>query len=228
MDDSSTTIHSDSRIELELFQQAQLGNREAIAALAQRYRGRLKLLISSRLDARVAQRVDDSDIVQEILLRLVQDESRNNKDQRDDPTSNSMESDEKDHSPYLWFRKLAIWTLGDIQRKHLGVQQRDPRREISLHEGTMYSASSVDIARILIGSNTRPLDAMVQLERGKALEKALDELDAMDREILMLRHGEQLSRVEAAKILNISVSAAAKRYTRALTRVRQVLKEWEP
>ncbi len=202
--------------------EAQAGDRAAFALLVQKYRARLKLMISCRLDARVAQRLDDSDIIQEIFLRLVQDQREDHLvEQQERQTVEATEQFKQ--SPYLWLRKLAIWTLGDIQRKHLGVQQRDPRREIPLHDGV----SSRDIAKILIGSETKPLDAMVRVEREAALERALNELEPIDREILMLRHGEQLSRVETADVLNISVAAAAKRYTRALTRIRQELKEWD-
>lgn len=212
----------DQSTEHELMQRAQRGEYSAFASLVQMHRDRLKLMISSRLDSRVAQRIDDSDVIQEVFLRLFQDqrECTSALDQTN-RTAEALGAGEL--SPYLWLRKLAIWTLGDIQRKHLGVQQRDPRREIPLHDGS----SSLSIAKNLVSSDTDPLNTIVREERERALERLLNELEPIDREILMLRHGEQLSRVETAKVLNISVAAAAKRYTRALARIRQEMKGWE-
>lgn len=220
MDHISTESLSDSPEIQRLFHQARNGNRESCAKLVQEYRDRLKLLVSVRIDPRVAQRMDDSDVIQELFFRLVQDQDR-------PPQVEQVEASQVELSPYLWLRRLVVWTLGDMQRKHLGVQQRDPRREIPLNDKSLLGASSLDIAKLLIGSDTRPLDVMVRIERERALEKALEELEPIDREILMLRHGEQLSRSETARVLNISVAAAAKRYTRALSKVRQELKEWE-
>ena len=45
----------------------------------------------------------------------------------------------------------------------------------------------------------------------------------MDREILALRHFEELSNAEAAHLLDIRESAASKRYTRALKHLKDVL-----
>jgi RNA polymerase sigma-70 factor, ECF subfamily len=212
--------------EEQLFYQARLGDRDAFAQLVQRYRERLKLLVSVRIDHRVIQRLDDSDVIQEVCLRLTQDADRTLAIEQEATNANeSNDADESIPSPYLWLRRLAIWTLADMHRKHLGVKQRDPRREVPLH--AMLSASSMDVAKLLIASETRPLDAMVRAERERELERLLEQLEPLDREILMLRHGEQLSRSETAEVLNISIAAAAKRYTRALARIREQMKEWE-
>ena len=60
-------------------------------------------------------------------------------------------------------------------------------------------------------------------------------MEALDREILVLRHFEQLSNAEAALVLNIQPAAASKPYFRALRRLKDVLqdlpgglKEWQP
>ena len=55
------------------------------------------------------------------------------------------------------------------------------------------------------------------------LQEALNTLDPMDREVLSLRHFEEMSLVETALSLGIEQSAAAKRYVRALKRLKAVL-----
>ncbi len=195
--------------ELQLYNQARAGDREALAGLIQMHRPRLKRMISMRLDRRVWQRVDDSDVVQEVFMRL--DTSKENRE--------TPHVAEAQFTPFLWLRQIALWTLGDLQRKHLGVKQRDPRRES--HGGELNFASSIDLARVLIDSDIEPLSAIVGQELSEELMEVLEELEPLDREILMLRHVEQLTRAETAALLDISIAAAAKRYTRALARIRQ-------
>jgi RNA polymerase sigma-70 factor (ECF subfamily) len=59
------------------------------------------------------------------------------------------------------------------------------------------------------------------------LRAALDEMDPLDREVLALRHFEELSNNETAEILGISKDAASKRHVRALVRLRGILTEAE-
>jgi RNA polymerase sigma-70 factor (ECF subfamily) len=189
-------------------------------------------LVAVRIDRRVKQRLDESDVIQEIYMRLGQGAPTASQSPATDadlttPTGIDEEipTGQGHLTAYLWLRRVAIWTLADMQRKHLDVQQRDPRRECSLSRLTR--SSSVDLAAILMSNETEPLDAMIREERSKALEELLDQLEPIDREIIMLRHGEQLSRSEASQLLGISIAAAAKRYLRALTRIKNLMKGWE-
>ena len=59
------------------------------------------------------------------------------------------------------------------------------------------------------------------------VQEALNGMDPVDREVLALRHFEQLSRAEIAQLLGISESAAGKRYIRALERLKQILSRWQ-
>ncbi len=223
----------DSELEICLLHRAQAGDREAWGALVERYRDRLKLLVSVRMDRRVKQRLDESDVIQEMYLRLNHSAKPNVRAVPDESEPGSFSIPDSMPSngsvpltPYLWLRRVAIWTLADLQRKHLSVQQRDPRREVPL--AALPGTSSFDLAHLFLRSDTQPLDAIIRDERIVELHRALDQLEPLDREIIMLRHGEKLSRSEAALLLNISIAAAAKRYLRALKRVRSLMKEWEP
>jgi RNA polymerase sigma-70 factor (ECF subfamily) len=85
-------------------------------------------------------------------------------------------------------------------------------------------ASSAALAAQLLGHETRPSEAAVRAELKIRLQEALNSMDALDREILALRHFEQLSLAEVAKVLNIKEKAAGKRYLRALERLKNILR----
>jgi RNA polymerase sigma-70 factor (ECF subfamily) len=110
-----------------------------------------------------------------------------------------------------------------LHRHHLGTQMRDAGREISLFQGALPAASSAALAAQLLGKHTSPTQAVVRAERILRLQEALNNLDPLDREILSLRHFEELTAAEAARVLGIEEGAAAKRYFRALKRLKEVL-----
>ena len=100
---------------------------------------------------------------------------------------------------------------------------RDAGREVSLYRGALPAASSAALAAQLLGTNTSPSEAAVRAECMLRVQEALNALDPLDREVLSLRHFEQLTRAETAQVLGISEAAAAKRYVRALKRLEELL-----
>ena len=76
---------------------------------------------------------------------------------------------------------------------------------------------------MLLGRHTSPTQAAQRAERTLRVQEALNNLDAIDREVLALRHFEQLGRDEVALVLGIGQDAAAKRYFRALKRLKDLL-----
>ncbi|MBW3543010.1 MAG: sigma-70 family RNA polymerase sigma factor, partial [Planctomycetes bacterium] len=126
---------------------------------------------------------------------------------------------------FLWVRMLAGQQLITVHRQHLGVQMRDAGREISLYQGTFPQANSASLAARLLGRLTSPSQAAMKAEMRIRLQEALNSMNAMDREVLALRHFEQLSNQETAQVLKIDESTASKRYTKALERLQQVLRE---
>jgi RNA polymerase sigma-70 factor (ECF subfamily) len=111
-----------------------------------------------------------------------------------------------------------------LHRQHLGAKMRDAAREISLHRGPMPQATSVSLAAQLLGQFTSAHAKVARAEMQLLLQEALNGLDPIDREILALRHFEELSNAETAAVLGIDPSAASSRHVRALRRLRQVLK----
>ena len=124
---------------------------------------------------------------------------------------------------FLWLRFLTGQRLQLIHRHHLGAQMRDAGREVSLYRGALPAASSAALAAQLLGRHTSPTQAVVRAERILRVQEALNSLDALDREVLSLRHFEELTAAEAAQVLGIEESAAAKRYFRALKRLKEIL-----
>jgi RNA polymerase sigma-70 factor (ECF subfamily) len=185
------------------------GDRGALEELFVRHRKRLRAMVELRLDWMLRGRLDASDVLQDAYLDV-----QNRID--------AYLSDPK-LPPFLWLRLIVGERLINLHRHHLGAQMRDPAREVSLYRGAMPEASSVALAAQLLGQYTSPSEAAIRAERTLKLQEALNALDPIDREVLALRHFEQLSRDEIAQVLGITEAASAKRYVRALKRLKVVL-----
>ena len=116
-------------------------------------------------------------------------------------------------------------TLVDVHRRHLGVQMRDAGREVSLHGAGHPQATSMSLAACLLGQVTSPSQAAVRAEMSAQLEAALESMDPIDREVLALRHFEELTNSEVAEVLTIQQKAASIRYVRAIKRLKAVLSQ---
>lgn len=192
-----------------LLRSAAGGDAQAQTQLFERFRPRLKKMVRLRLNRRLQGRIDDSDIVQDALLAA----SRRLPQYLENP-----------QAPFfLWLRRITGDKLLETHRTHLGTQARDAEREVSLHRGALPPATSVSLAAQLVGRLTSPSQAAVKAEMRIQLQEALNSLDPLDREILALRHFEQLTNAEAAQELELEPSAASKRYIRALARLQKVL-----
>jgi RNA polymerase sigma-70 factor, ECF subfamily len=161
---------------------------------------------------RLQWRVDDSDVLQESYLEI----SRKLGDYLDNPAVPF----------FLWLRHMTGLKLAEIHRRHLGTQMRDSDREVSLHRGALPEANSVSLAAHLLGQLTSPSEAAVQAEMRIKLQEALNSMDAMDREVIALRHSEQLSGNETAEILGLSKTGASSRYVRAMTKLKSILSQF--
>jgi RNA polymerase sigma-70 factor, ECF subfamily len=190
-------------------EQLRRGDRQALAALFDRYRDRLRRMVELRIDARVRARLDASDVLQEAFLDVARD-------------LDAYLADPK-LPPLLWLRLHVGRRLTTLHRQHLGTKMRDAGMEISLYRDALPEASSAALASMLLGKHTSPTQAALRAERLLRVQEALNTLDPIDREVLALRHFEQLSRSETAEVLGISQEAGAKRYFRALKRLKDVL-----
>ena len=89
----------------------------------------------------------------------------------------------------------------------------------------MPEATSLSLAAQLLGRFTSVTQAVERSELQQILQQVVNAMDPLDREILALRHFEELSNVEAAEVLDISAAAASKRYLRALKRLKEIMQQ---
>src|SRR5436190_764968 len=97
---------------------------------------------------------------------------------------------------FLWLRHLTALKLAEVHRRHLGTQLRDADREVTLHRGGLPLADSVSLAAQLLGTLTTPSQAMIKAETRLLVQEALNSMEPIDREVLALKHFEQLSTTE--------------------------------
>ena len=124
---------------------------------------------------------------------------------------------------FLWLRQLTGQKLIDLHRQHLGAKMRDAGQEVSLYRGALPQASSVSLAAQLLGKLTAPSQAAIKAETRLLVQEALNSMDPIDREVLALKHFEQLSTTEIADVLGLSKAGAGSRYLRAIKRLREIL-----
>jgi RNA polymerase sigma-70 factor, ECF subfamily len=199
----------DTRETDELLRRAKAGDGRALAGLFEHYRLRLRQMVRLRLDRRLHGRIDPSDVLQETILDLAR---------------RFPEYAKQPAVPFfLWLRGLTGQRLIDVHRQHLGAQMRDAGQEVSLYRGALPQASSASLAAQLLGRLTSPTQAAVRAEMQLRLQDALNAMAPLDREIVVLRHLEELSNAETAEVLGIDKSAASKRYIRAIARLKQIL-----
>ena len=89
---------------------------------------------------------------------------------------------------------------------------RDAGHDVSLYGSMVPQASSVILASWLAGSFTTPSQAAIREETVRQIDDALAGMDSIDREVLILRHFEQLSNDEVAAALGVKKAAASRRY----------------
>jgi RNA polymerase sigma-70 factor (ECF subfamily) len=184
------------------------GDQAALAELLKQYRPRRRRMVQLRLDRRLQGRVDPSDVLQEAFFEI---------------SRRAADTASQTELPFfLWLRMMTGQKLLEVHRRHLGTQLRDADREISLCE-SYPEVNSHLLASQLLGKLTSASQAAMRAERQAQLEATLNSLEPLDREILTLRHFEELSNTEVAQILGLSKSAASNRYIRALVRLKERL-----
>lgn len=206
---SSTISNSTDNLD-DLIGRALSGDEQALAALFGHYRCRLRQMVRLRLDRRLQGRVDPSDVLQEAYLDIVQQLP-------------SYARQRGEMSFFLWLRLVTGQRMMRVHREHLGTEMRNAGRDVSLHRGALPRATSVSLAAQLLGRFTSASQSAMRAEMQVKLQEAINSMEELDREIIALRHFEELSNKEAAELLGLSKSAASNRYVRALARLQGVL-----
>lgn len=188
----------------ELLTRVDAGDALALNSLLDRYRPRLRSLVMLRMGDALAPRFDPSDVVQESLL-----------------CANDRMADYLARRPvpfYLWLRQLTLERLIDLRRQHLLAKKRSVHREE--HAPALSDASVCQLVDRLIAPGSSPSQRVHRDEMRVRLRQALDDLADNDREVLVLRHLEQLTTPEIATVLGLTETAVKVRHLRALQRLR--------
>lgn len=204
MQDEAPTIN-------ELLQRAAAGDGAAWGALMMDYQDRLVRMVAFRMDPRLRGRIDAADVVQEAFVAASA--------HREDYFR------ERSAPLFLWLRGIVSNKLLELHRHHLGTHMRDAKRERAIEAPRAWDDTTAALCAHLTGHLTSPSVAVRRDEVRTRLADALDKMDATDREVLTLRHFEQLTNAEAAQVVGIQERAAAKRYLRALERLKRILTE---
>jgi RNA polymerase sigma-70 factor (ECF subfamily) len=194
----------------QLLDRAAGGDDDARAQLLTRHRDLLRKMVAFHLDRRLAARIDPSDVVQEALADAARELS-----------------DYLRRRPvpfYPWLRQLARDRLVELQRRHVQAGKRSVRRE---EPGLLElpDESAVELASRLADLGSSPSARVVRDELCRRVQSALARLEERDREVLVLRHLEELSVADAAAVLGVGEGAFKSRHLRALRRLRQLLEE---
>jgi RNA polymerase sigma-70 factor (subfamily 1) len=199
---------TDSRVPIENQELDALrsGRDREFARMFEENRARLRRIAAFRLDYRLRGRVSESDIVQDTYVRA----------------ASHLEQylERPDFPLFVWLRLELQQRLAEVHRQHLEAGKRDVRREKNLGGGA--GQTSIALAAQLVGQMTSASRMVERNELMQTLEKALDAINEIDREVIALRHFEELTNIETARILGIDPQAASKRYLRALKRMREI------
>jgi len=183
------------------------GDLHALAEAFDLHRQRLRCLVRFRLADRLRGRIDPDDVLQDAYLAAAQRIAHFGRTETP--------------SPFIWLRMIVIQTLADLHRRHLGAKMRDGGREIAVPDGA--DATSASMVITLMGHFTSPIHAAARAERAELVRQAVEAMDSIDREVLALRHFEELTNQETAEVLGIQTKAASIRYVRALRRLKEIL-----
>ena len=185
------------------------GGQTALASIFSTYQDRLERIVSFRLDPRIRGRIDAADVLQEAFLEV----------------SLRLQSflDSTDVSFFVWLRQQTLQTLIDVHRRQFR-QKRDVNREIRFASTGTSDGTSLSIAQFLIDQLTSPSQLAVNAEEMQWLQETLNSMNEVDREVLALRHFEQLGNNQVAEILGLTPTAASNRYLRAAARLSEIMK----
>jgi RNA polymerase sigma-70 factor (ECF subfamily) len=194
----------DAEREATLLTSLRCGNRAAVGDLFELHRERLLRVVHVRLSPRLRQRVDTADVVQETYLVA---------SKRIDEFLSQQEG-----SLFVWLRFLAVQKVVDLHREHLRAMKRSMAREVGAEH-----TSSAQILANLIATTSTPCAKAMRGELRDRLTQVIQEIPESDRNILLLRHFEQLTNQEVAETLKMNQSSVSTRHVRALVKLKSLL-----
>ena len=201
-------VESGERLAAAEIETLQREGAKALAVLFDRYRGRLEKIVEFRMDERIKRRIDPADVLQEAYIEL----ARRLPEFLNQPSV----------SVFVWMRQKTLQTLIDLHREHFR-NKRDPNKELQQAPNWNSHETGLSINAFLSASMTSPSQHLIRGEEVLRLQAAIQNLNELDREVIALRHFEQLTNLQVAEVLNLSPTAASNRYIRAISRLSENL-----
>lgn len=181
-----------------------------LADLWLQYRDRLLRLLALRMPAVLQRRLSVEDLLQETYLACGR--------------RAAYLQAEPEVPMYVKLRRIALQTLTDMERHHLAAAKRDAMKEQNPEDDVAVADAWAHFADTISSPRTH----LERLERQAMARRVLALLSALDREILELRHFEEMGNAECAAVLGIEQKAASIRYVRALKRFRELVNNENP
>jgi len=176
----------------------------ALARIYASNQERLERIVVFRMDPRIRRRIDAADVLQEAYLEM----DRRLHDYVADPKVSVL----------IWMRQRVLQKLIDMQREQFR-DKRDVNKEQQPAANWNSGNTSLSVNAFLAASITSPSQFLIRNEDVLQLQSAMDSLSDIDREVIALRHFEQLTNQQVAEVLSLSTTAASNRYIRALNRL---------
>ena len=187
------------------------GDADAVNELLERHRDAVRRLVQLRLDHKIQSRLDISDVVQDVLVEA----NRRLPDYLQNPALSFR----------LWLRQIAKDRIIDAHRRHRVSAKRSVDREQAMAAPAGSDRSTMELIAQLRDNELTPAAAASRQELSRQVEQAINHLNEQDREIILMRHYEQLTNQEIAQALELTEPAASMRYLRAVRRLRGLLAE---
>lgn len=176
-----------------------------LADLWLQYRDRLLRLLALRMPGVLQRRLSVEDLLQETYLACGR--------------RAAYLQAEPEVPMYVKLRRIALQTLTDMERHHLAAAKRDAMKEQNPEDDVAVADAWAHFADTISSPRTH----LERLERQAMARRVLAQLSETDREILELRHFEEMGNAECAAVLGIEPKAASIRYVRALKRFQELV-----
>jgi RNA polymerase sigma-70 factor (ECF subfamily) len=173
------------------------------------YRNYLTLFASTQLQRRLRRRCSPSDIVQETMLQAHR--------------HFAQFQGESEQEFLAWLRQVLLSSLSHFVERHILAAKRNIRREVSVEESAAAAQEPWRNKTTATGPHGETPSAIVRQREAEAILSAcLAQLPPAYREVLTLRHTEELSFDEIAVRLHRTPAAARMLWLRAIQKLRKI------
>jgi RNA polymerase sigma-70 factor (ECF subfamily) len=195
---------------VQLLENAKHKGPSALGSLLELYRNYLRILARSQLTAELLPRATPSDVVQETFLEAYRDfvQFRGN-------TPAEF---------VAWLRRILVRNIARLVERHMAAQKRDVRKEVSLDAiARSFDQSTCRLGQVLGVAVDSPSDRVASSERAALVADHLAKLPSHYREVLVLRHLEELPFDQVAERMRRTPAATRMLWVRAIDQLRKSL-----